>query len=75
MEDEGARHLSIGLQSNTVRKLVFVDLFQINVYFSIQSLTTLDLSCNKIEIRGAEQLSKAIQSNTVEILFSRLVSN
>ncbi len=66
--------MSIGLQSNKVRKYSF-GVSQTNVYSSIQTLTSLDLSENEIGDEGARHLSVALQSNKVRKVFFWCFSN
>jgi hypothetical protein len=62
--DEGAKHLSIALRSNKVRKYYF-DMFYVNISSLMQTLTSLNLNYNGIEVEGIGCLSDALQLNTV----------
>jgi len=56
--------MSDTLRINTVRQQS-LHLFNINIFSSIQTLTTLDLSHNQIQPQGAQYLSDALRINKV----------
>ena len=67
--NEGARHLSIALRSNRVRKKILLIQPQTVAFDVLQTLTTLDLSRNQIGIEGVQHLSNAVESNEVSHIF------
>jgi len=73
MRDDDIRHFAAALRQNTVSLILFASLSYCSSLY-IKTLTTLDLTSNKLGPAGAEYLADALRHNNVRlVLFASLL--
>ncbi len=73
-DDHIAHHFADLLLHNKVKKNVYSVISLFYLYYAIQTLTMIDLRCNNIGDLGAQDLAKALENNTVNLVFYLSIS-
>ena len=72
--DEGAQAIGQALERNQVRELFSFFILISHLFYSSQTLTTLNLGFNQVGAKGAQAIGQALERNQVREIVSFFIS-